>query len=99
MLGQLLVTMGRVPSPRSTTSRWPSSPSPGAGALPEAPKRSLFFTPSARSAPGRTLSELHQMNPGPAQAGGREAGLAAGRLAGLEPFVRMLRELGRAVQP
>ncbi|XP_042093798.1 reduced folate transporter isoform X3 [Ovis aries] len=98
VLGQLLVTMGRVPfSTLNYISLAFLTFSLVLALFLKRPKRSLFFNRGAPVRAGAAPSELHQMNPGPAQAVGARPGWppAAWRDS---TFVRMLRELGRAVQ-
>ncbi|KAI4578723.1 hypothetical protein MJT46_000091 [Ovis ammon polii x Ovis aries] len=98
VLGQLLVTMGRVPfSTLNYISLAFLTFSLVLALFLKRPKRSLFFNRGAPVRAEAAPSELHQMNPGPAQAVGARQGWppAAWRDS---TFVRMLRELGRAVQ-
>ncbi|XP_064332774.1 reduced folate transporter isoform X3 [Camelus dromedarius] len=91
VLGQLLVTVGRVPfSTLNYVSLAFLTFSLVLALFLRRPKRSLFFN---RSAPaGASPSELDQMNPGPGQpTGGRPGPAAAWRDLAL---ARVLRELG-----
>ncbi|XP_072826534.1 reduced folate transporter isoform X2 [Vicugna pacos] len=91
VLGQLLVTMGRVPfSTLNYISLAFLTFSLVLALFLRRPKRSLFFN---RSAPTEASpSELDQMNPGPGQpAGGKPGPAAAWRDSAL---ARMVRELG-----
>lgn len=98
VLGQLLVTIGRVPfSTLNYISLAFLTFSLVLALFLKRPKRSLFFNRGAPVRAEAAPSELHQMNPGPVQAVGARPGWppAAWRDS---TFVRMLRELGRAVQ-
>ncbi|XP_074232812.1 reduced folate transporter isoform X4 [Camelus bactrianus] len=91
VLGQLLVTVGRVPfSTLNYVSLAFLTFSLVLALFLRCPKRSLFFN---RSVPaGASPSELDQMNPGPGQpTGGRPGPAAAWRDSAL---ARVLRELG-----
>ncbi|KAB1283687.1 Folate transporter 1 [Camelus dromedarius] len=91
VLGQLLVTVGRVPfSTLNYVSLAFLTFSLVLALFLRRPKRSLFF--NAARAPGASPSELDQMNPGPGQpTGGRPGPAAAWRDLAL---ARVLRELG-----
>ncbi|XP_043729628.1 reduced folate transporter isoform X1 [Cervus elaphus] len=98
VLGQLLVTMGRVPfSTLNYISLAFLTFSLVLALFLKRPKRSLFFNRGAPVRAGAAPSELDQMNPGQAQAAGAKRGWppAAWRDS---TFVRMLGELGRVVQ-
>ncbi|KAG5216329.1 hypothetical protein JEQ12_001905 [Ovis aries] len=98
VLGQLLVTMGRVPfSTLNYISLAFLTFSLVLALFLKRPKRSLFFNRGAPVRAGAAPSELHQMNPGPAQAVGARPGWPPATWRD-STFVRMLRELGRAVQ-
>lgn len=98
VLGQLLVTMGRVPfSTLNYISLAFLTFQPGAGALPEAPQAQPLLQPRRRPVrAGPHPPRLHQMNPGPRRRP-PSGGLAAGHLAGLDVRAHAQRA-GRAVQ-
>ncbi|XP_044803724.1 reduced folate transporter isoform X4 [Bubalus bubalis] len=98
VLGQLLVTIGRVAfSTLNYISLAFLTFSLVLALFLKRPKRSLFFNRGAPECARAAPSELDQMNPGQVQAAGTRPGWlpAAWRDS---TFLRMLRELGRAVQ-
>ncbi|XP_070322990.1 reduced folate transporter isoform X2 [Odocoileus virginianus] len=98
VLGQLLVTMGRVPfSTLNYISLAFLTFSLVLALFLKRPKRSLFFNRGAPVRAGAAPSELDQMNPGQAQAAGAKPGWPPAAWQD-STFVRMLRELGRVVQ-